>query len=162
MSKMSVKVRSAYDDDYNSDAHATHFPCPSVTKQSFKDECDINTLVSRWQKSGQVGSSFNATPGDFRDVSNVPDYHTALNMVIEAQRMFDALPSNVRDRFQNDPGAFLSFMDDPRNVDEAVSLGLAVKREVGAELPPAPSAATTSQAPEAPSTAGSKSSPAGG
>ena len=124
MSKSSVKVRGAYDDDYNSDVFATVVDPLSLTKQSFKDECDINNLVSRWQQSGSVGSSFNSNSGMFADVSEVPDYHTALNIVLSAQKAFSDLPSPVRDRFKNDPGEFLSFFSDPANHDEAVSLGL--------------------------------------
>ena len=34
----------------------------------------------------------------------------------------------VRDRFQNDPGRFLEFANDASNYDEALKMGLAIKR----------------------------------
>ena len=160
MPKMSVKVRGAYDDDYVSSDHDTLITSPSCTKQCFKDECDINTLVSRWQKSGSVGSNFTSVPGEYADVSQAVDYHTALNIVIDAQQRFNELPAHVRDRFKNDPGSFLAFMGDEANTEEAVSLGLAIKRETGAEQPPELSGATVSQPPKEATTA--VSAPTGG
>lgn len=148
---MAINARTGYEDDYRSDAYGLEPVGESRTKQSFKDECDINNVVSRWMKSGIAGSSFNASTGSFLDVSNVPDYHTAMNVVLNAQRLFSELPSVVRERFKNDPGEYLRFMDDPNNTEEAIKLGLAVRREGGAEQPPELSAAQPSQAPQAPS-----------
>ena len=59
--------------------------------------------------------------GDFVDI---PDFQSAMNAVIGAQRSFDALPANVRKRFANSPQALMEFMSDPENRDEAVRLGL--------------------------------------
>ena len=42
------------------------------------------------------------------------------------QKAFDALPAELRERFENDPGKFVEFCLDPKNKDEAVELGLAV------------------------------------
>lgn len=148
MSNMSVRVRGAYDEDYDPDLYGVDFLTPTVTKQCFKDECDINNIVSRWQKSGVAGSSFSASPGEFADVADVPDYHTALNMVLDAQKRFSELPANIRDRFRNDPGEFLRFVDDPKNTDEAVSLGLAVKREATPERPQAAGGGVAELAPQ--------------
>ena len=37
-------------------------------------------------------------------------------------------PRTYRDRFQNDPGRFLEFANDASNYDEALKMGLAIKR----------------------------------
>lgn len=94
------------------------------THQSFKDECDINNVMSKWQRTGVLQHTPIAVPR-YEDVSAYDSYHDALNMVIQANESFDSLPSKVRARFANDPAEFLAFCDDPANAGELVSLGLA-------------------------------------
>lgn len=95
----------------------------SLTKQSFKDECDINTILKQFEKTGQVNHVQHIQPiyGDF---SQVAHYHEALNAVRDADHAFSLLPSAVRERFKNDPANLLAFVNDDRNYDEALELGL--------------------------------------
>lgn len=102
---------------------------PSKTKQSFKDELDINTIIKKAQIKGQFPEMLAKNP-QFGDFSNAPDYQQALNIVILAERQFEALNSEVRDRFQNDPAQFLEFVHNPENKNEMVRLGLATERIV--------------------------------
>lgn len=106
---------------------------PSLTKQEFKDECDINFIMARYEATGVVEHLAAGTPkyGDFTDV---PDYHQAMNTVIQAESLFSALPAKVRERFANDPSQMLDFLRDPANRDEAIELGL-VDRPKPAEPP---------------------------
>ncbi len=104
------------------------------TKQSMRDECDINFLMAKYQKSGQMPTT-NPFPPHFGDFSEIDDYQGSLNQVIEAQAGFDGLPSKIRTRFGNDPAELLSFLADPENLEEAVELGLL-------EAPPEPVAET--------------------
>lgn len=101
---------------------------PSLTKQSFKNECDINLIMKKWQKTGVLPQARSAQPcyGDFTGIS---DYQSALNAVAEAQDTFLALPSALRARFSNDPSLFLEFVQNPANIDEMISLGLAERSE---------------------------------
>lgn len=96
----------------------------SRTKQSFRDECDINNILKKYLKTGILPVVTRVQQyGDFSEVS---DYQGALHTVMSAQEAFMDLPSKVRERFMNDPGQFLEFMADPKNGKEAVELGLAV------------------------------------
>jgi len=107
------------------------FTKPSLTKQSFKDECDINKIMQRFKKisSADFLNRYQGyLSGEFGDFSAVSDYRTALDQLSQARGVFDALPSKVRTRFGNDPAVFLDFVHDPRNAEEIVSLGLATKR----------------------------------
>ena len=56
------------------------------------------------------------------------DFHSSMNVIRAAEEAFNAMPAEVRDRFQNDPGRFLEFANDASNYDEAVKMGLAIKR----------------------------------
>lgn len=95
----------------------------SLTKQSFRDECDVNNIMARFEATGNISHLAMGTPryGDFSDCL---DYQTSLNRLQEAQESFMALPAPLRARFQNDPGRLLDFLNDPQNRSEAVSLGL--------------------------------------
>lgn len=100
----------------------------SMTFQEFKNECNINNILAKYQKQG-VLEHFNKHQGDYSDYTNVQDYHSSYNQIIAAQDAFNDLPSTVRKRFNNDPGQFLDFVGNPDNVQEMIDLGLAKPRE---------------------------------
>src|SRR5262245_43276128 len=92
------------------------------TKQSFKDECDINVIMRRYEKTGVLTHLRKVQP-EFADCTG-RDFNEAMNLVAEARTAFAELPSSVRDRFDNDPAKFLDFCQDEGNLDEAGELGL--------------------------------------
>jgi phage internal scaffolding protein len=104
---------------------------PSMTQQQFKDEADINYIVSMYDSSGVMptfhGDGQPAQPV-FGDFASLPDNAQEMyNRMIEAKSNFDNLPLEVRKRFNYDPAAFLEFVDNPENLDELVAMGLATK-----------------------------------
>lgn len=106
-----------------------HFDDPSLTRQEFKDECDLGKIIARFSATPegleQLQMARGFVQGRFEDVSGIPDYQTALNHVQRADEAFMRLPPLVRTKFDNDPAKFLDFVDDPKNFGELVSLGLA-------------------------------------
>lgn len=95
----------------------------SLTRQEFRDECDINNIVAR-AGAGLVSLSVPTAPL-FTDVSEVPqDYQECLEHLFNADEQFASLPARVRERFGNDPSQLFSFLADSANRDEAVKLGL--------------------------------------
>jgi len=102
---------------------ATVNTLPSRTNQQFKDECDLKLIMKKYQGNPPIPAS-NAI---FADISELPDYQTALHTVIAAERSFASLPSKLRNRFSNDPHEFIEFLQDPSNDSEAVKLGLKTK-----------------------------------
>lgn len=121
-------IRNPY--NYNSSlasaASGLVCPEPSMTQQSFVQECDINTIVRNFGLTGQLPLSLHVpTYGDF---SEGTDYQSAMNNIIEAQNAFDSLPAALRNRFNNDPGLFLDFVFDESNREEAEKLGLVVNQ----------------------------------
>lgn len=95
---------------------------PSLAVQSQKDEADINTILKNFGVTGTVNVP--AVLPSYGDYDGIDDYRTAVEAVRAAEASFAALPSNVRDRFHNDPGAFLEFVENPSNKDELRTLGL--------------------------------------
>lgn len=106
---------------------------PSRAIQSQKDEANINTIVRNFGVTGTVRQA--AVPPTYGDFDGIDDYRSAVEAVKAAQDSFGALPSSVRSRFHNDPGAFLEFVENPANLPELRTMGLA-------PLPPDPPAET--------------------
>lgn len=92
------------------------------TKQSFKDECDINIIMARYMKTGVVNFVNRFSP-QYSDVSSL-DYQDAMLKITQAQSMFRELPSDLRANFNNDPAAFLAFVQDPDNRPQMAEMGL--------------------------------------
>jgi len=95
---------------------------PTLAQQQYKDACDINNIVKQYAQTGELPLSNKV--GQFLDVSNVSDYQSALETVYNAQKAFDALPSKIRTKFENDPNQLIAFLEDDKNYDEAQKLGL--------------------------------------
>ncbi len=108
-----------------------------LTKQCFKDECDINTITKKWSKTGLV-SHLNAHQGEYLDCIGADDYQTALNCLIKADDSFNSLPSEMRARFHNSPAEFLDFASNADNFDEMVTMGLANPKPVPSDDASAP------------------------
>lgn len=99
---------------------------PSMTIQSAADETDINVMIARYQKTGSFHGSTNmpSVRPEFGDFVDVPEYQNAMNILIQAQDQFAALPAEIRDRFANSPEKYLAFLSDSSNKEEAIKLGL--------------------------------------
>lgn len=104
-----MKVRNSFDRH----REAISFdPAEKRTKDSFKDECDINEIMKRYKRNGQLPALVAREPR-FGDFSNAMEYQDALNVVLTAQRQFDALPAAVRAECFNNPEVFLEKVQDP-------------------------------------------------
>lgn len=123
------------------------FTPPRRVKQSHVAECDINNIIKSYSQTGQIRHmSQKASMGAYTDLPDNIDFQESMNIVKAGEAAFATLPSQVRDRFGNDPAAFLQFMADPANLEEAVKLGLATRRPepepapgtggVGGKIPP--------------------------
>nr|QJB20973.1 MAG: internal scaffolding protein [Microvirus sp.] len=100
-------------------------PDESVVQQQFAEECDINTIVKRFGLTGELPNGVDMPlSGDFTGVS---DFQTAMNLIRQSQESFLELPADVRERFSNDPAMVIRFLDDPKNREEAIKLGIVAK-----------------------------------
>lgn len=94
-------------------------------KQSFKDECDINKIMEKFQKSGAI-THFTKNAPIYGDHSSAELFEAQL-VVANAETMFAELPSSIRKKFDNNPGQFLEFVQNPANEKAMQELGLAKK-----------------------------------
>lgn len=112
-----------YDPDLVSKETALYCEDPSRTQQHFKDECDINVIVERFGVTGHLPiMAVQPMQGDF---TGVDDFQSALEHVRASQENFMRLPAKVRERFQNNPQAFVDYCLNPANIEGVRELGLA-------------------------------------
>lgn len=103
-----------------------HSDEPSMTQQHLKDQCDVNKILLKHYQTGIITHT-NQAQGQSGDFSRFQDFRSNLEMVTNAMNQFNALPSQLRKRFANDPSNLMDFLQDPNNYDEAVKLGLVEK-----------------------------------
>lgn len=87
-----------------------------LTKQSFKDSCDINKMLKKAQTAGSLSHLMKypeATYGEFDGEFNLLE---ATEKIAKANEIFNELPSEVRSEFQNNALNFVNFANDPANV----------------------------------------------
>lgn len=93
-----------------------------ATEQSHKDACDVNKIIEKYDRTG-ILTHVTKFEGKFGDLTKI-DFKEMSDKVAGAHSMFMNLPANIRNRFENDPGELLGFMEDPNNREEAIELGL--------------------------------------
>ncbi|WNK14645.1 MAG: internal scaffolding protein [Microvirus sp.] len=119
------------------------FPPEGRTKQSFKEECDINTIMQRYQKTGILPETQHRV-AQYLDASGF-DFQASMEQVAAAKTMFEQIPAAIREKFENNPAKFVEFCENPANLPELTEMGLATRREPsggGGSTPPLASAPT--------------------
>lgn len=102
---------------------------PSLTQQHFKDECDINYIISQFEQTGVLPQGQRQPL--FGDFSGIPqDFLSSQQLFADAQELFYHLDSGLRREFHNNPAELLQFMANPANADKAYDLGL-INKPIG-------------------------------
>lgn len=130
-----LRAGEAYDRDAASLASGTSFEgVQDMAQQQFAEDSDLNVLVRRFGINRVA-----ITPRqveEYSDFTDVVDFHTAQQRIVEARERFMELPARLRDEFDHDPALFLEFVTDPENYEEAQELGLVPPK--AAPPPPGP------------------------
>lgn len=119
----SVIIRKKFDE---SDRELLVCVGESRTQQSFKEECDVNVIMRKYEKTGLI-THVSKVQGQYGDFSSIGDYQEALDKLSVAQDAFLDMPAKLRARFGNDPGQLIEFINNKENYEEAVKLGLIVE-----------------------------------
>lgn len=123
LTKVVVRGAFGFDTRANSDDVAISDTGESMAIQSEKDNVDINNIVDKWTRTGVVNGGAKAP--QFGDFSDMGDYQSMLNSVIEAESKFMELPAETRAKFGNDPARLIEAAQDPANLELFRSLGMA-------------------------------------
>lgn len=98
---------------------------PSMTRQEFAAECDINNIMKQYEKHiadpmrsirEPIYHDFTAQP------STLMEY---MQVMLDGEQAFMTLPASVRREFDNDPRMFVDFAADPANIETMREWGLA-------------------------------------
>lgn len=96
----------------------------SRTQQGQTADCDINVLVRRFGIDKDPVPLGLLDPSQFGEFDDSMSLQDALGVVKHAQDLFARLAPELRARFNNQPGLMWAFVNDPRNAEEAVRMGL--------------------------------------
>lgn len=127
------------------------FTQPSTTMQSFKDDADINCIISRFETTGVLVDPtvpVSRVP-QFGDFSELPTFQESQNVIVVATNAFNALPAKIRERFGNNPATYFDFVQGLEKgsdvYDEAVRLGIVNEPVNGSNEVPARPAESAGQ-----------------
>ena len=98
------------------------------TQIQFQEQCNVNNIIAKYKKTGSVTHVRNAQEGVYADLSELPSLQEAYSVINQAQNAFQEVPAQVRQRFGHDPQAFIDFLSDQKNDEEAIKLGLKTKK----------------------------------
>lgn len=113
------------------------FENPSLCMQADADRCDINKIMARHSATGLV-DHLSQHHGAYGDIAGALTYQESMDLIRNADEMFSSLPSKIRTQFDNDPGQFLAFCEDPDNEEEMVQMGIKEPQPPVAEPKPEP------------------------
>lgn len=81
---------------------AKYFNNPTKTVQYFAEECDIGNILKKYASTGVLDHVKRSEPS-YMDVSGLKTYAESLQVVLDAQDAFMALPAKERVACDNDP-----------------------------------------------------------
>lgn len=93
------------------------------TDQSYKNMVDINCIMERYKKTGQL-PHFKPVDLKFMDVTDTRTFEEQFDIVNEARSLFSSLPAEIRNQMNNDPRNLESFINDEKNHDVLLKHGL--------------------------------------
>lgn len=125
--------KTPYNHDTNAESNRVALTCldESKTQQHFKNEVDINVIISRFMKTGLLPHV--QLPPTYGEFSNERDYHSDLQRIQQVNAVFYKLDADVRQHYNNDPGTWLK--DVQVHIDTGNREGL---RAMGLDVPDPP------------------------
>lgn len=140
-----------YLEPVNQDTAISFEGAENMTEQSHREEVKVQNILKKYHETGILTHVSNYG-GNYMDLPSGMDLQTALNITIEANEAFDSLPSDIRNRFANNPGAFLDFVQNPDNFDEMKEMGLVNRETLSKREPfdPTPTPSGDQKTPETP------------
>lgn len=99
------------------------FTEPSLTEQHHKESVDIHNIMLQHKKTGILNHTAQYQ-GEYSNMIDAPTFEQAQRLIADANSMFETVPSHIRADFDNDPGKFLGFMQNPENREKIEAFGL--------------------------------------
>lgn len=97
----------------------------SMTRQEFLDECDVNVIMERYERTLVLPVPVGDVQPRYFDAVGVPDLQEAMQIMMDANEAFMSLPAKVRREFDNDAIKFVEFAGKAENIERMREWGLA-------------------------------------
>lgn len=110
------------------------FKEPTRTKQDYKEECDINSIMRRYEATGVISHVSELQPF-YADVSAYGDLQEAYAIMDKAEQAFMALPSALREELGHDPRNLVGYINNPANREKCIEFGIFNKPVTVVEKP---------------------------
>lgn len=107
---------------------ATVFQGETMTQQQFQEQVNVNNIMKKYKQTGTITHIRNAQQGVYADMASLPSYQEAMQTIVNANAAFEEVPAHIRQRFSHDPHQFMQFLANPQNDEEAIKLGLKIRR----------------------------------
>lgn len=126
-------IRTPYNYDVNEASLVTGVECvePTLARQEFKNDSDLNTMIRRF------GVEVAQTPNwrEF-DATVIPDNFMELQAILkEGVDAFNSLPSDVRAKHENNPEKFLNWVKEEQTRLAKLDREAAKAAKEGVETP---------------------------
>lgn len=108
---------------------SSHNHDPSMTDDQYVQESDANYIMDQFAK-GHAITHLTSKQGLYIDAASIPDFPEAMRQVGLGKSAFESLPSELREKFHHKPELFIQYLQDPKNDEEAISLGLKTKTSI--------------------------------
>ena len=97
---------------------------PTRTQRQFQNQVNVNNIMAKYRKTGSLTHVRNRQEGTYEDLTSIPDLQGAYDQINRAEEAFQAMPSSLRNRFDNSPEKLIEFLSNPANDEQAIKLGL--------------------------------------
>ena len=104
-------------------AHQYIETCEGKTDQSFKKDCDLRVILDKFTR-GSLRPDEVYRAGQYGDFTEATDFIQSQHIIAEMTQHFESLPSDLRDKFDNDVATYLDYVHDPKNAEEMSELGM--------------------------------------
>ena len=105
----------------------------SCTQQHFKDECDVNRIIERYQATGVLEHVRN-NEARYGQAPSGDDFQKMVEQIAEARSLFEELPSKARQHFNHNPVEFLDYIQGDPDLDILDKLDLTDRTKRDARL----------------------------
>lgn len=118
----------------------------SMTQQQFAQECDINYIVKRAQRTGTIP----VIPMQEMVFGTLDEetFKQRMDKMSEIKSYFECLPSDIRLHYQNSVNEFIAAMNTDEGLEEGRKLGIIVPAAVVAEKVPEGGSVPASETPQ--------------
>lgn len=108
----------------NAIKYQTHFEGPSLTKQSFKKQCDIKHIMRGYTSTGVYTHVVkNPKHLNYGEVNINKSWHDTQTLLANLSSKFESLSDSIKLKFKTSKN-MIDFVSDPKNLKESVKLGL--------------------------------------